>query len=226
VILFYGEGNQAPAVYQPFLDIPATSTSLVTSGSFSEFLALSTVLNAYVISASGADRIILTLCLLSDPTAKGLSNVVPIIHYTVPLLNFIHGELTNTFNAAKKANRSVTSVLLGVEPFLDAFAHATPSAYSHSVARPVTPCNPWVTWSDPADSDYAHAALRNMSDRIQAFAIQQGESLPTDLHYPNYALGDTPLNLLYGDNVPRLQTIHHSVDPKNIMGLTGGFKFQ
>ncbi|KAJ6532994.1 hypothetical protein B0H19DRAFT_1187224 [Mycena capillaripes] len=206
IIFFYGEGTQAPEVYQPFFDIPAVSTSLVTSGSFSEFLALSTVLG-------------------SDPTAKGLSNVVPIVHYTVPILNFIHEQLTATFAAAKAANRSITSVLLGVEPFFGAFGHATPSAYAHSLARPVTPCNPWVTWSDPKDNDYAHAALRNMSDRIQAFAIQEGQSLATDLHYPNYALDDTPLDLLYGENVQRLRKIHRAVDPKNITGLTGGFKF-
>ncbi|KAJ7124058.1 FAD-binding domain-containing protein [Mycena crocata] len=206
VILFYGEGTQAPDVYQPFFNIPATSTTIVTSGSFSEFLALSTVLG-------------------SDPTAKGLSDVVPIVHYTVPILNFIHEQLNATWTAAKAANRSFTSVLLGVEPFFEAFAHATPSAYNHSLARPVTPCNPWVTWSDPKDNEYAHAALRNMSANIQAFAIQEGQSLPTDLHYPNYALGDTALNLLYGDNVQRLKAIKRAIDPKNIMELTGGFKF-
>ncbi|KAK7059627.1 hypothetical protein R3P38DRAFT_964016 [Favolaschia claudopus] len=205
VIFFYGQGNQMPAVYKPFFDIPATSASIVTSGSFSEFIALSTVLNP-------------------DPTGKGLSNVVPIVHYTVPILDFIHEQLNATWLAGKAANKSFTSVLLGVEPFLDAFAHATPSAYEHSVARPVTPCNPWITWSDPADTAYAHAALRNMSDKIQAFAIQQGQSLATDLHYPNYALDDTPLNLLYGKNVQKLKAIKHAVDPKNVMGLAGGFK--
>ncbi|KAJ6533011.1 hypothetical protein B0H19DRAFT_1187193 [Mycena capillaripes] len=211
IIFFYGEGTQAPEVYQPFFDIPAVSTSLVTS----DPLAI-----RYAIQI-----IILTICFFSDPNFKGLSNVVPIVYYTVPILNFIHEQLTATFAAAKAANRSITSVLLGVEPFFGAFGHATPSAYAHSLARPVTPCNPWVTWSDPKDNDYAHSALRNMSDRIQAFAIQEGQSLATDLHYPNYALDDTPLGLLYGENVQRLRKIHRAVDPKNITGLTGGFKF-
>jgi hypothetical protein len=46
-----------------------------------------------------------------------------------------------------------------------------------------------------------------MSEIIQAFAIQEGQSLATDLHYPNYALDDTPLRLLYGENVPKLLEI-------------------
>ncbi|KAJ7155324.1 hypothetical protein C8R46DRAFT_910971, partial [Mycena filopes] len=201
VILFYGEGTEAPAVYKPFLSIPSISSNIVTTGSFSDFVALSTVLGS---------------C--------GLSNVIPIVHYTVPILNFIHDQLNATWTAAKADNRSFTSVLAGIEPFFNAFLHATPSAYEHSTARPVTPCNPWITWSDAKDTEYAHAALRKMSDTIQAFAIKQGQSLATDLHYPNYALDDTPLHLLYGDNVAKLQAIHRQNDPKNIMGLTGGFK--
>lgn len=43
--------------------------------------------------------------------------------------------------------------------------------------------------------------------------------------YGNYALGDTPLEAMYGVNVERLARIKKVVDPKNVMGLAGGFKF-
>ncbi|KAJ7593193.1 FAD-binding domain-containing protein [Mycena floridula] len=206
VVLFYAEGTQAPSVYQPFLDIPSISSNIVTSGSFSEFVASISVIP-------------------TDANSKGISDVVPIIQYTPPIIEFIQTQTDQTFAQGIADNRSLVSVLLGVEPFLDAFAHSTPSAYPHSRARPVTPCNLWVTWSDPKDTEYAHATLRKLSDKIQAFAIQEGQSMATDLHYPNYALDDTPLNLLYGNNVHRLKQIKQHVDPKNIMGLTGGFQF-
>lgn len=43
--------------------------------------------------------------------------------------------------------------------------------------------------------------------------------------YGNYALADTPLEAMYGANVERLTSIKKKVDPENVMGLAGGFKF-
>ena len=46
------------------------------------------------------------------------------------------------------------------------------------------------------------------------------------IHFPNLTLDNTPKNfVLFGSNIPRLKQIKQAVDPKNIMGLTGGFKF-
>ncbi|KAJ7577570.1 hypothetical protein C8J56DRAFT_1007243 [Mycena floridula] len=207
VTLFYAEGTQPPSIYQPFLDIPSISSDIVTSGSFTDLM---TVLNG------------LTGDLAST---LGIQDVVPIVQYTLPIVNFIQNEVEQTFGQGIANNRSLVTVLVNLEPFFDAFAHATPSAYPHSTSRPVTPFNPWITWSDPNDRDYVHAALKNMSARIQDFAIEQGQSLASDLRYPNYALDDTPLNLMYGSNVQKLHQIKDEVDPQNIMGLTGGFKF-
>ena len=41
----------------------------------------------------------------------------------------------------------------------------------------------------------------------------------------NYALFDTPLEDMYGANVPRLRKIRAEIDPEDVMGLAGGFKF-
>lgn len=48
------------------------------------------------------------------------------------------------------------------------------------------------------------------------------EQLPL---YGNYALADIPLEAMYGMNVERLRRIKKEVDPENVMGLAGGFKF-
>jgi hypothetical protein len=56
-------------------------------------------------------------------------------------------------------------------------------------------------------------------------AIQDGQAVGSAPLYTNYALYDTPLNRIYGANLPRLKAIKAAVDPGNVMGLAGGFKF-
>ena len=68
------------------------------------------------------------------------------------------------------------------------------------------------------------AEVKNFTSIVQAKAIDEGVSLPDDILYPNYALADTPLELLYGDNLPRLKEIAAMYDPEKVMSLTGGFK--
>jgi hypothetical protein len=43
--------------------------------------------------------------------------------------------------------------------------------------------------------------------------------------YGNDADAATPLVDIYGDNLPILQALRAKIDPDNVMGLTGGFKF-
>jgi len=151
--------------------------------------------------------------------------MIPNVKYTLPIVNEIQTQINITYLQALMDNRSVITVILGVEPFVGAFDFATPSAYPHSPNRQVTPANPFITFSNLADVEYFHDLLWKMSNAIQAFAVSQGQSRWGDIHFPNLALDDTPKNLLFGSNIPRLKQIKHAVDPKNIMGLTGGFKF-
>lgn len=68
--------------------------------------------------------------------------------------------------------------------------------------------------------------LKQLTKSIQARAVTEGESRWDDVLYPNYALIDTPLELLYGSNVQRLRTLAERYDPTGLMsGLTGGFHF-
>ncbi|KIJ06536.1 hypothetical protein PAXINDRAFT_80333 [Paxillus involutus ATCC 200175] len=43
--------------------------------------------------------------------------------------------------------------------------------------------------------------------------------------YSNYAIVGTPVEEIYGDSLPRLRKIKEAVDPGNVMGLAGGWKF-
>ena len=68
-------------------------------------------------------------------------------------------------------------------------------------------------------------ALRNMSGTIQAAALADGQNVSHAAVYVNYALFGTPLKDMYGGNVERLRKIRAAIDPDDVMGLTGGWKF-
>lgn len=77
-----------------------------------------------------------------------------------------------------------------------------------------------------ARSDVFVEEAKKFSHIIQAQAVEEGISQWDDILYPNYALSDTPLELLYGENLPRLRQLATKYDPDKVMTLTGGFRFQ
>ena len=68
-------------------------------------------------------------------------------------------------------------------------------------------------------------ALRNISGTIRAVALADGQNVSHAAKYVNYALYGTPLKDTYGGNVERLWKIRAAIDPKDVMGLAGGWKF-
>jgi hypothetical protein len=69
------------------------------------------------------------------------------------------------------------------------------------------------------------SALRNISGTIHATALADGQNVSHAAVYVNYALYGTPLEDIYGGNVGRLREIRAAIDPDDVMGLTGGWKF-
>ena len=69
------------------------------------------------------------------------------------------------------------------------------------------------------------SALRNISGIIHAAALADGQNVSHAAVYVNYALYGTPLKDMYGGNVGRLREIRAVIDPDDVMGLTGGWKF-
>ena len=66
------------------------------------------------------------------------------------------------------------------------------------------------------------SAVKQSAERIREVALTEGQDVGAK--FPGYAAYDTPLKDIYGENLPRLQELKASVDPTNVMGLTGGFK--
>lgn len=202
ILLFYDGGFQ-PAVYQPFLDIPALSSNVSV-------------------------RTLTDLVGTNNPvTTKlgGFSNTLPISNYTLPIIAEIQHQINVTYHRALIANRSVLAVQAALEPFVGAFDFETPSAYPHPSSSEATHFTAFISFSGLDDAEYVHQALRDLSRAVQGFAVGQGRSQWDDTRSLNFALDGTPVELLYGENLPKLRRIKREVDPEDVMGLTGGFKF-
>ena len=81
-------------------------------------------------------------------------------------------------------------------------------------------------WKDALYDDEFVAAIEESANSIAAIAREEGSLIddPPTL-YGNYVNARTPLVDIYGENLPRLQALKGEIDPENIMGLAGGFKF-
>jgi hypothetical protein len=84
--------------------------------------------------------------------------------------------------------------------------------------------NIYFGWeSDERDGEVA-AALRQSTAAVRAAALADGQDVADAAIYGNGALFGTPIEDIYGANVPRLREIRKRVDPMDVMGLAGGFK--
>jgi hypothetical protein len=110
-------------------------------------------------------------------------------------------------------------------------SHAnSPSAFPPPSARqPGKAPNPLLVVFGWENATYDHefvASAKESVKRLSVVAEAEG-SLLTDppALCGNYVDGNTPLVDIYGENLPILQALQAKIDPDNIMGLAGGFKF-
>ena len=68
-----------------------------------------------------------------------------------------------------------------------------------------------------------NAAVQSAA-HLKAVAVAEGQDIADAPVYGNYAVASTPLEQIFGDNLPRMQATKQRVDPNNVMGLAGGWK--
>ncbi len=114
-----------------------------------------------------------------------------------------------------------------MEPFLPSIlSHDKfPTAYPPTRRKVYSPLNLAYAWAVADYDDIFFEAIRQSTATIRAAAIAEGQDIANAPMYPNYALFDTPLNEIYGNNVHKLKSLRKKVDPADVMGLAGGFKF-
>jgi hypothetical protein len=113
-----------------------------------------------------------------------------------------------------------------LEPFDEGlFSHGSDSSYPPDRSYAVFPTDISVLWSNASLDKTTAFALRNISDTIHEAALTDGQNVRHAAVYMNYALFGTPLEDMYGENVERLRKIRVAIDPEDVMGLAGGWKF-
>ena len=119
-----------------------------------------------------------------------------------------------------------------IEPFLQSYlSHAnSPSAWPAPSARKQgnapNPLLVFFSWNNTLYDEEFVAAVEESANRLAAVAKAEGllSDHPMAL-YGNYVDANTPLVDIYGENLPKLRALRAKIDPKNVMGLTGGFRF-
>ncbi|KAF9038025.1 FAD-binding domain-containing protein [Panaeolus papilionaceus] len=207
VLLFYDGPNPPPGIFDSFLSLPAVTSDLRTRSYLS------------MIQASPPSPV-------ENP--RGLFEAVPRRDITSQFLNATLSELLSAGQSL--TTRENTYILFMVEPFLPNILQHThlPSAYPPNRNQAYLPCNIAAAWPDAASDSVYYQAVKGMGSRLRALT-QSLTNNPANSNnqpprYPNYALYDTPLQDIFGANLPKLKKLKSKVDPKNVMGLAGGFK--
>lgn len=164
-------------------------------------------------------------------TTTGIRNsfsTVPIVEYTPAVIDAIINQ--TMIQGKALAQKSAVVVSHSIESFTPGFlSHGlTGTAYPPDRVHAFSPFFINYAWVSQAfDNDFntamteAQVAIRNVatSESIGKQAAQFASL------YPNYAPSNTPLDQMYGKNLPMLKAIKKKVDPENVMGLAGGFRF-
>jgi hypothetical protein len=114
------------------------------------------------------------------------------------------------------------------EPFLPSalsFGNSSSSAWPPSRSPLYQPTFIYYAWNLPIADDTMRTTIASSAEHLKAVAAAQGQDLAGASVYGNYAAAGTPLEDIYGANLPRLKQLKKAVDPTNIMGLAGGWKF-
>jgi Berberine and berberine like len=122
-------------------------------------------------------------------------------------------------------DKNVT-LISSLEPFDKGFfSHGSGSAYPPDRSHALLPSSLTLQWSNASLDEIMAYALRNMTSTVHAAALADGQNVSHVAVYPNNALFGTPLEDMYGGNVERLRKIRAAIDPEDVMGLAGGWKF-
>ncbi|KAJ2913558.1 hypothetical protein MD484_g6853, partial [Candolleomyces efflorescens] len=204
VQLFYDAPQPPAGIFDDFLSIPAVQTSVSTQS----FLSL--------IKSSPAN---------DTYGLRSYFEGLPVAAYTPQFLNKVK-DLTVTFGD-QLASKSLVFMTLVAEPFLPTILSHNPArtAYPFTRSKVYSPFNILFTWADPSQDAVFAQAIRDIKAQLVAELVAEGQ---TDIVnaplYPNYATWDTPVQKIYGSNLPALKLLKLRVDPLNVMGLAGGFK--
>uniref|UniRef100_A0A0W0ETW2 FAD-binding PCMH-type domain-containing protein n=1 Tax=Moniliophthora roreri TaxID=221103 RepID=A0A0W0ETW2_MONRR len=204
-LLFYDGPNPPAGIFDDFLAIPHFTKDVDTR----DFLSL--VLSSPANATAGQ---------------RGVFNTVPLVELTPTILDAIVNE-TRYWGPLLSLLGTGTFISYDVEPFSPSLLSHTSlaSAYPPTRTTAYLPLNIYYAWLLPILDNNLHDAIRESARHLTDVALAEGQTgIDTAAPYPNYAIFDTPVSRLYGDNLARMQAVKARVDPNNVMALAGGFK--
>ena len=159
---------------------------------------------------------------------SGRFNTVSVTNVTLELLRQLQ-QLTFEYAYNFKSMPGLLYVGFTLEPFLPScFNKSQGGAYPHvPSANPLFPILIQFGWLFPSTDDFFINEIQSAANRILQSVLNEDQDVDSvkQIRYPNYALENTLLLEMYGDNVGRLQKIRQAWDPDNVTYLAGGFKF-
>ncbi|KAH8979805.1 FAD-binding domain-containing protein [Lactarius akahatsu] len=204
--LFYDAPVPPQGLFDDFLTIPTTSKNISTT-SFADLILLFNQLN---------------------PSPGSIRNYfcgVPVTQYSPAVFDAFVNQ-TKFWGAYLASLDKNATVGVTLEPFdSGVFSHGSGSAYPPDRSQAIFPSVLGYTWTNASIDGIVASAMRKESAAIHAVALADGQNVSHAAVYVNYALFGTPLEDIYGQNVPRLRKIRAAIDPEDVMGLAGGFKF-
>jgi hypothetical protein len=204
-VLFFYDAPTPSGVYDDFLDIPAIKGNVSTTSFFDFFQSL---------GPQG-----------TSDNHRVFEDTASVIQYSPAVFDAFVDQI-NIWGRRLQALDENVALALVLEPFdKDIFSHGTASAYPPDRSHAIFPSSLTFEWSNASLDDTMAFALRNISNSIRAAALADGQDVSHAALYPNYALFGTPLEDMYGGNVERLRKIKAAIDPEDVMGLAGGWKF-
>ena len=189
----------------------------------------------------GTYRLLLLLISIKPAARRGVYHTVPLLKHTPNVIAAIQNETTvSRFSVDSQIFIDISlqfwgeylspkagSIGYALEPFLPSILshNTTPTAYPPTRDHVYYPLAIYASWVDEKHDNEFYEVVRQSAARIRDVAIQDCQDIINAPLYPNYAMFDVPLSDMYGGNVDKLRSLRRRVDPHNVMGLTGGFRF-
>ncbi|KAF8899585.1 hypothetical protein CPB84DRAFT_1780125 [Gymnopilus junonius] len=205
-LLFYDAPTPPDGIFDEFLAIPYSSMDVSTRS----FLSM-----VQVSPANGTSN------------TRAIIQSGSVLSYTTDILDVVLNETMAWASRISDENGVIVSFTL--QPFLpNIYAHNDQAtAFPPDRSLSLRPFHIHAAWILPTSDNYFHENAKASVARISNVAVALGQTslLGAPVVHPNYAIYDTPLADMYGDNLPALRALKVAVDPEDVMGLAGGFKF-
>ncbi|THU99256.1 FAD-binding domain-containing protein, partial [Dendrothele bispora CBS 962.96] len=201
----FHDGPDANGLFDEFLAIPGATVDVQTR-TYLQYLALGDI--------------------AVEPTNRATWYSAPTLSWPPELIEFIHQQVIEYSSLISTTSKSGIQVTGNIEPFLpSAYSHSSSSsAWPHSSSTPFNTFNGLFMWTDPEEDSMMIDLTIEYHTRVWEKAIELGVSSRGSLFPPNYSQSSTSVEMIYGPNLERLRRIKASVDPADVISLTGGFK--